>query len=213
MKNVTIAIATLALSLNAAANTAKTTTNSNKPTTTKATLDVAASTLTWTGKKVTGSHTGKVSFKDGEFEFKNNKLSKGEVDIDLNSITNEDVKDAEYNKKLVEHLKGEDFFYVEKFPMATFKITSLSEIHNFVPGQPNMEIKGSMTIRGITKPITTKVFYTPSETGFGVKGKMMIDRTLYGLKYNSKKFFDLKKLGDKMIEDQFEVDFNIVVKK
>ena len=125
MKNITIVIAALALSFNAVANTGKVE-NKPKPTaaakaeakapaTAKATLDTAASTATWTGKKVTGSHTGKISFKDGEFEYKKGKLVKGELDMDLTSITNDDVKDAEYNKKLVEHLKNADFFNVEKF--------------------------------------------------------------------------------------------------
>jgi polyisoprenoid-binding protein YceI len=205
MKNLSIIISTLALSLSAEASTA--------PTVTKANLDVAASTASWTGKKVSGTHTGKVAFKEGTFVYKKNKLSKGEVKIDLNSITNDDVKDAEYNKKLVDHLKGEDFFDAGKHPVATFKINSFSEIHNIIEGQPNLEAKGTLTIRGVTKPYTTKVFFTPNETGFGVKGKIMIDRTQFGLKYNSKKFFDLKKLGDKMIDDQFEVDLNLVAKK
>ena len=38
-----------------------------------------------------------------------------------------------------------------------------------------MEVKGNLTIRGVTKPFATKVFYTPSETGFDVKGKVIVD--------------------------------------
>jgi polyisoprenoid-binding protein YceI len=211
MKNTTLVIAALALSCSAMANAAKTT-----PAITKATLDVAASSANWTGKKLAGTHTGKVSFKDGAFEYKNNKLVKGEVNVDLTSITNEDLKDAEYNKKLVDHLKSDAFFDVEKFPTATFKITSLSEIHNFVPGQPNLGVKGTLTIRGITKPLATKVFFTPNETGFDVKGKLIIERTQYGLKYNAKKFLSMEKLkeiGDKLIDDHFEVDLHLVAKK
>src|ERR1035437_1359260 len=175
MKNTIIAIAALALSINASATTVKKIT--------KATLDVAASSITWTGKKLVGSHTGKVSIKDGEFEFKNNKLANGVVNVDLTTITNEDQKDPVYNKKLVTHLKSEDFFNVEKFPIATFKVTSMSELHNFVPGQPNLDVKGSLTIRGVTKPFETKLFYTPNKTGFHIQGKLMIERTQFGLKY------------------------------
>ena len=46
-----------------------------------------------------------------------------------------------------------------------------------------------------------------------MKGKLIIDRTAYGLKYNSKKFFDAKALGDKIIDDNFEVDVNLIAKK
>jgi polyisoprenoid-binding protein YceI len=207
MKNIMIVFAAF-IALNATANEAKKAT-----TPANAKLDVAASSAVWTGKKVTGSHTGKISFKDGSFEFKNSKFVKGEIVADLNSITNDDVKDAEYNAKLVGHLKGEDFFDVSKHPVATFKIESMNEIHNFVPGQPNMEVKGKVTIRGVTKPYATKVFFTENASGFDIKGKIVFDRTQFGLKYSSKKFFDVKQLGDKMIDDNFEVDLNLVAKK
>jgi len=207
MKNTLIVFAAF-IALNASATEAK-----KAAALTNAKLDVAASSATWTGKKLAGAHTGKILFKEGSFEFKKNKFSKGEVTADLNSITNEDVKDAEYNAKLVGHLKGEDFFNVAKFPVATFKIESMNEIHNFVAGQPNMEVKGKLTIHGVTKPYTTKVFFTENAAGFDIKGKVMVDRTEFGLKYNSKKFFDPKALGDKLIDDNFEIDLNLVAKK
>ena len=206
MKKSALVLAAMALAINASANTKK------APAQTKATLDVKSSSATWTGKKLAGTHTGKISFKQGEFEIKKNNI-KGEVVADLASITNDDVTNAEYNAKLVGHLKGEDLFHVEKFPVATFNIDSMNEIHNFVAGQPNMEVKGKLTIRGVTKPYATKVFYTQNDAGFDIKGKIEIDRTLFGLKYNSKKFFDVKALGDKMIDDKFEVELNLVAKK
>ena len=209
MTKLTLIIAALTLSLNVmASDKAK-----KGPSKVEAKLDTAASTATWVGKKVTGSHTGKVAFKDGEFEYKNGSVAKGEVEIDLTSISDTDQTDADYNKKLVTHLKSEDFFDVAKYPTATFKIKSLSEIHNIVAGQPNLEATGTLTIHGVTKPYSTKLFFTPNDNGFEAKGKLVIDRTLFGLKYKSKKFFDIKELGDKMIDDNFEVDFNLVAKK
>lgn len=213
MKNITIVFAALAMSLSAQANVKKE--NAAKGAS-FANLDVAASSAIWTGKKLAGTHTGKISFKGGKFEYNKNKLKSGEVVVDLNSITNEDVKDAEYNKKLVGHLKSDDFFGVEKFPEATFKIKSFSEIHNFVPGQPNLEVKGTLTIKGVSKPYATKLFYTPNENGFEAKGKIVIERTQFGLKYSAKKFLSadkLKEIGDKLIDDNFEVDLNLVAKK
>lgn len=211
MKKLILMVAALTLSVSSMADVKKTKLGSNNVS--YANLDTASSTATWTGKKVTGSHTGKVAFKGGKFEYKKNKLVGGEVVVDLTSITNDDVTDPEYNKKLVGHLKSEDFFYVEKFPEAKLSVKSLSEIHNFTPGQPNLEVKGNLTIRGVTKPFNTKVFFTPNDNGFEAKGKLVIDRTQFGLKFRSKKFFDIKSLGDKLIEDNFEVDLNLVAKK
>ncbi len=176
-------------------------------------LDTAASFAVWTGKKLAGTHSGKILFKGGKFEFKKNALSGGEVVADLNSITNEDVKDPTYNQKLVGHLKGEDFFDVAKHPEAKFKIKSANELHNIVAGQPNVEVNGTLSIRGVEKAFSTKVMMNPVEGGFEIKGKILIDRTQFGLKYNSKKFFDVKELGDKLIDDQFELDLNLVAKR
>ena len=176
-------------------------------------LDLTASKATWSGKKVTGTHTGTVAFKEGKFEVKNHTIASGEVVVDLNTIVDEDVKDAEWNKKLITHLKSPDFFDVAKNPTATFKITTFTEVQSFAPGEPNAIAKGTLTVHGITHPSEVKLFYTPSDTGFTAKGKLTIDRTLYGLKYNSKKFFDPKTLGDKLIDDNFDVDLSLVAKK
>ena len=177
------------------------------------TLDTKASTAKWTGKKVAGSHTGTVDFKDGKFEVKKGTVVSGEVIIDLTTIKDTDLADAEYNKKLVGHLSSPDFFDTAKYPTGTFKITSFTEMKNIVAGQPNAVAKGTLTLHGVSLPNEVKLFYTPSDTGFTAKGTLTVDRTQYGLKYNSKKFFDPKALGDKLIDDNFTVDLNLVAKK
>ena len=176
-------------------------------------LDTLASKIDWVGKKVSGEHKGTVMFKEGHFDIKDNTIASGEVVIDLNTITNSDLADADYNKKLVGHLKSEDFFNVEKFPTASFKITKFTESHNFAPGDTNAVAKGTLTIRGVSKPAEVKLFYTPKDGGFEAKGKMEVDRTQFGVKYNSKKFFSAAKLGDKMINDKFDLDLTIVASK
>jgi polyisoprenoid-binding protein YceI len=215
MNKMIMMFAGLALSFNALAADAKKEVKNEKAKALPAqtlTLDTSASKAMWTGKKVVGSHHGTVDFKEGSFIVKKGSMT-GMVVIDLNTIKDEDLTDAEYNKKLVTHLKSEDFFNVAKYSTATFKMTSFTEVHNFVPGQPNAFVKGELTIKGVTKPADLKLFFTPSANGFEAKGKLMIDRTKFGLKYNSKKFFDAKALGDKIIDDVFEVDLDIVAKK
>jgi len=44
----------------------------------------------------------------------------------MNTIICTDLEDAEYNQKLVGHLKSDDFFGVEKYPIATFKVINSS---------------------------------------------------------------------------------------
>lgn len=208
MKQLVTIMAALALSFNAVAADKKA---KAVPAVTYK-LDTEASKALWTGKKVAGSHNGAVKFKEGNFEMKSGSMT-GSVVVDLDTITCTDLTDAEYNKKLVGHLKSEDFFNVAKYPTATFKIKSSTEMHPITAGQPNLVLKGDLTVRGITKPSEVSVVFTPSETGFEAKGKLLIDRTQFGLKYNSKKFFDAKALGDKIINDEFEIDFTLVAKK
>ena len=50
------------------------------------------------------------------------------------------------------HLKGEDFFNVEKFPAITFKSTAFK-----FEGDKPSAIDGNLTIKGITKPVTLTV--------------------------------------------------------
>ena len=50
-------------------------------------VDTAASTVTWKGYKVTGSHTGKITIKSGNLIFDDNALIGGNFVIDMTTIT------------------------------------------------------------------------------------------------------------------------------
>lgn len=50
------------------------------------------------------------------------------------------------------HLKGEDYFNVEKFPVITFKSSNFK-----FDGEKPATINGELTIKGITKPVTLAV--------------------------------------------------------
>jgi polyisoprenoid-binding protein YceI len=171
-------------------------------------VDVSKSELVWTGKKVTGEHTGKIALKDGTVIMDGTKLSGGKFTADLTSITNTDLTDKEYNGKLIGHLKSEDFFGVEKHPTATFVTTKAVAKSAGV-----YDVTGNLTIKGITKPVTFPVTVKPTATGADITGKLVVDRSKYDIKYNSKSFFDAAALGDKMINDDFVIDIKLVAVK
>lgn len=56
------------------------------------------------------------------------------------------------NEKLEAHLKGEDFFFAEKFPSITFKSDKLK-----FEGENLVGADGDLTIRGVTKPVSLAV--------------------------------------------------------
>ena len=77
-------------------------------------VDKAASVVNWKGFKPTGEHHGTVTLADGKFEVNGTKIVGGSFKIDMNTIVDIDIPaDSEYNAKLVNHLKSDDFFGVD----------------------------------------------------------------------------------------------------
>ncbi|MCM2322495.1 MAG: YceI family protein [Oligoflexia bacterium] len=172
-------------------------------------LDPKASTIAWTGKKLAGSHNGLIQLKEGKVELRKGALVGGSFVVDMSSITALDVTDPEYNAKLVGHLKADDFFGVDKFPMATFKISKVKALPA-AAGQPTHEISGEMTIKGQTHPVTFPASVSVKDGKAEAKATVVLDRTRWGIKYNSGKFLDAKALGDKLIEDNFTLELKLV---
>lgn len=79
----------------------------------KSDVNINKSVVTWTGNKIGGSHTGGIKVKSGYLVLKQGDITGGEVVMDMNSITNTDLKDEGYNQKLVGHLKSDDFLVLK----------------------------------------------------------------------------------------------------
>lgn len=172
-----------------------------------ATVDVAASQVNWTGKKVIGSHNGTVALKSGKIEVNGAEVTKAEFEADMTSIKVLDLTDAGSNAKLTGHLKSDDFFAVDKFPTASFKSTSVKALPA-AAGKPTHEVTGDLTIKGVTKSITFPMTVVVDNNKATAAATLTVDRTLYDIRYGSGKFF--QNLGDKMIDDTFKLDVKIV---
>ena len=72
-------------------------------------IDTKASKVHWTGKKVTGEHTGYMSVGKGTVMLENNSVVGAQLNIDMTSIVCTDIKDEGTNQKFVGHLKSDDF--------------------------------------------------------------------------------------------------------
>lgn len=83
----------------------------------------------------------------GDFNFDENKPEATKVNVEIN-MTSLDSNHAERDK----HLKGKDFFDVEKFPTSTFKSTSVT-----VNADKSALLKGDLTLKGVTKNIEIPV--------------------------------------------------------
>ncbi len=175
----------------------------NKATTYK--VDTSKSELIWRGKKVTGEHHGTIDLQSGSFTLDGMKLTGGSFVADMNSIKDLDIADKDMNGKLTGHLKSEDFFGVEKHPMAKFVVTKATP-----KSGGTADVTGDLTIKGITKPATFPVTVTSSGGQAMVKGTIIVDRSKYDMKFRSKSFFDAATLGDKMVYDDFEIEVDLV---
>ena len=171
-------------------------------------LNSEASTLTWTGKKITGSHTGRIQLKSANPIIEDGKLIGGNFVVDMGSIVNDDLKDEAYNAKLTSHLKSEDFFNVANFPLTELKLTKVEPMANAKSGEPNYLLSGDLTIIGATNPISFPATVTIDKSKAHATAKVSVDRTKWNLKYGSGKFFT--GLGDKLIYDEFTVEVEIV---
>lgn len=89
---------------------------------------------------------------DGQFTFDTAEPAKSNVDISIKT-SGLDMNDQKWD----EHLKGPDFFNVEKFPDMKFKSTSIE-----VTGENTANITGDLTLLGITKPVTLAVKHNKS---------------------------------------------------
>lgn len=176
--------------------------SSNKPATVYQ-VDNQQSKLNWKAKKVTGEHSGTISVSEGTLELENNALKGGAFTLDTRTITVTDITNPDMNKKLVGHLKNDDFFAVDKHPSANFVITSA------VPkGNGNYDVTGKLTIKSITNSITFPAHVTVANGKATAKATITVDRTKFDIKYRSGNFFE--NLGDKTIYDDFELDVTLV---
>jgi polyisoprenoid-binding protein YceI len=98
-----------------------------------------------------------------------------ELTADLKQVTtNNDMRDG--------HLQKEDMFNTEKFPTLSFKSTSIKSL-----GGKKYELKGNLTIKGVSKPITLEL--THIGNGVNRQGKKLagfkatgtINRTDFGV--------------------------------
>ena len=219
MKTIRLSVAALALlffcqpaSLEAGSNPVTDPPRSEEPVAKAATLpvDVSKSTVLWTAKKVGGQHNGTVKLSCGALQVKGNKLTGGTFALDMTSIAVSDITDATGNAKLTNHLKSEDFFSAEKHPNATFTLTKAAPVAGAKAGEANYTLTGNLTIKGITHPITFPTAVKINGNAAEATARLEVDRTKWDIKYRAA---IIGTVADKVIDDNFTIDLNIVAGK
>lgn len=161
-------------------------------------VDAAASKINWVGKKLTGQHSGTINIKEGTLIFKGKKLSGGNFVVDMTSINTTDLQAGKGKEDLDGHLKADDFFGVANHPTAKLVFKTIA-----AKSKAKYTIGADLTIKGITKPVTFDIVVNNNTAVANV----VVDRTKYDIKYNSKSFFS--SIGDKAIDDNFDLNVNL----
>ncbi len=172
---------------------------------TTAKVNTEKSTVFWTGKKVTGEHTGTLGLKSGEVVIENGAPVSATMILDMSKIVCTDIKDDGTNQQFLGHLNSPDFFSVEAHPQGEFKATSFTPIAGTKDREPNYTVKGTLTLKGVSHPIEFPAFVSVKGKTVVANGKLTFDRTKYDIKYGSGNFFD--GLGDKVIYDDVALNF------
>ncbi|HPZ25304.1 MAG TPA: YceI family protein [Kaistella sp.] len=167
---------------------------------------VVASDVHWWGYKIAkseaSSHDGTLNVKSGEIKMKGNQVVGGTFVLDMNSINSTDLT-GEYQTKLNNHLKNGDFFEVDKFPTATYTITSLKKnndkIYNYI-------VNGNLTVKGKTAPVSfpAKISYSKGVVSL-VSQKFTFDRQKFDVAYKSA-------MKDVLVKDDIDMLVKVTAK-
>lgn len=170
------------------------------------TKKVNLSEIKWWGYKVakteSSSHYGTLGLKSGEITVKRNKVVGGTFVLDMNTINTTDLQ-GDAKAKLDGHLKHGDFFEVEKYPTAVYKITSVK--HNAPNKQGfNATVHGQLTLKGKTAPVSFPAKVAVSKKGVSIiSDKFSFDRQVFGVAYQSA-------MADVVIKDEIDLQVKVI---
>jgi polyisoprenoid-binding protein YceI len=108
------------------------------------------------------------------------------IEVDANSVYT-------HNEQRDNHLRSPDFFNTRQFPTITFKSTQVRRIN-----ANTVQVRGDLTIRGVTRPITANVTLTGKGKNpqgkdiIGFETTFTIRRSEFGIRYG------LPGLGDEV---------------
>lgn len=169
-------------------------------------VDTAASVVYWKGTKFggRGKHEGTLRLSRGEVEVCGSALVGGTFEIDMRSIEVTDIPEHEPvpRARLRDHLMGEDFFAVDTYPAATFRIDGAEGI-----GADSVRLSGALTMRGKTQGIAFKArIQERSARAVRASAQFSIDRQRWGVAYRG------SELTNDLVDDELYLDVRLVAR-
>lgn len=192
---------------------------------------VDGSTVTWVGSKPTGRHKGTIGLDSGYISVEGGNIVGGQIMMDLNRIAVLDEGlPSEDSTDLTNHLKSDDFFYVEEYPKAKFVITGSKKVNkskadslkqydqmpdtvtvplNYTMKNPSHKITGNLTMRDTTLSITFPANVQMQDGKLSAKARFNIDRTKWNVDYWEESGDIVSQLQDNLIYDIVNIGLDI----
>lgn len=124
-----------------------------------------ASTIRWKGTGLGGRavRAGNVGLANGMLVIRHAQLTSGLFTVDMRSLDRA--------------LQGADLFDVAHYPIATFSSTGMKRV-----GQARWQVSGTLTMRGVTRPITLDTDVRWEELGHMIAtSSFTLDRRQWGI--------------------------------
>ncbi len=175
-------------------------------------LDTAKSSFEWIGRNLNNRHLGRITILNGEVVMVAGRPVAGKIVLDMHSISNLDIEDPGYRTMLLSHLKSDDFFAVERFPTASFILTSWQALSDASAETPGGIVTGDLTIKDITRSVDFSAIVAPQQDGsIKIHAAFDLDRTLWNVNYGSARIFE--RLGMHLVHDLISLELFAVAYK
>lgn len=174
-------------------------------------IDIEKSMLEWIGRNLNKRHYGRIAIQAGELVIANGKLSAGNIVLDMITISSLDLQDPDWRDMLIRHLISDDFFAVERYPTASFRLNGWETQAGASPEAPQGIVTGELTIKDVTRPISFPATVAPQQDGtIQAHAAFDIDRTLWNICYGSCRMFE--NLGMHLVHDMISLELFVVAR-
>jgi polyisoprenoid-binding protein YceI len=168
------------------------------------TIDASHSEVSFQLRHLVTQVRGNFNDYEGTINLDPANLEKSSVDFRIKAASI-DTNNADRDK----HLRGEDFFFVEKHPDITFKSKSIKKAD-----KDTYDVTGTLTMRGVSKEVTLPVTWLGSvkdpwgneKAGFATE--VTLNRKDYGINWNA-----ALDNGGFVLSDEVKVAINLETQK
>ncbi|MEQ9103455.1 MAG: YceI family protein [Rhodothermales bacterium] len=154
-------------------------------------IDTSMSSIKWRAAKVTRAHDGGFGMFEGSVTRQGNELTGVDVTIDTRTIWSD-------TERLTSHLKTDDFFDVELYPVAQFVADRFAPVDS--AGATHL-VTGNLTMHGVTNGVTFPANIQVLDNTVTATADFIINRRDWEINYDG--------AADDLVEDQVRLILDI----